>query len=110
MEEQRKLEDTRLAEGTALAMAEREKVKCMAAMKSAETSRKIAELEAQKRISVESEHKKKNVDILSHSPVRYRKYTIEEAVQMRRRILGRRSFLSEEEEEAFSKMNSDSYE
>ena len=59
-------------------MAEREKVKCMAAMKSAETSRKIAELEAQKRISVESEHKKKNVDILSHSPVRYRKYTIEE--------------------------------
>ncbi|KAG4999108.1 hypothetical protein JHK82_020287 [Glycine max] len=78
VEEQRKLEDTRLAEGTALAMAEREKVKCMAAMKSAETSRKIAELEAQKRISVESEHKKKNVDILSHSPVRYRKYTIEE--------------------------------
>lgn len=78
MEEQRKLEDARLAEGTALAMAEREKVKCMAAMKSAETSRKIAELEAQKRISVESEHKKKNVDILSHSPVRYRKYTIEE--------------------------------
>ncbi|KHM99859.1 U-box domain-containing protein 35 [Glycine soja] len=78
VEEQRKLEDARLAEGTALAMAEREKVKCMAAMEAAETSRKIAELEAQKRMSVESAHKKKNADILSHSPARYRKYTIEE--------------------------------
>ncbi|KAK7399052.1 hypothetical protein VNO78_10227 [Psophocarpus tetragonolobus] len=78
MEEQRKLEEAQLAEETALAIAEKEKVKCMAAMEAAETSRRIAELEAQKRTSVESEHRKKTVDILSHSPARYRKYTIEE--------------------------------
>ncbi|KAK7369833.1 hypothetical protein VNO80_11878 [Phaseolus coccineus] len=77
-EEQRKVEEARLAEETALAMVEKEKAKCIAAMEAAETSRKIAELEARKRMSVESGHKKKTADIFSHSPARYRKYTIEE--------------------------------
>ncbi|RDX63444.1 U-box domain-containing protein 35, partial [Mucuna pruriens] len=78
VEEQRKLEESRLAEETALAIAQKEQAKCIAAMEAAETSRRIAELEAQKRMSVESEQKKKTVDILSYSPARYRKYTIEE--------------------------------
>jgi len=71
------VEEARLAEETALAVAEKEKAKCMVAMEAAETSQKIAELEARKRISVESGHRK-TADIFSHSPARYRKYTIEE--------------------------------
>nr|KYP67550.1 U-box domain-containing protein 34 [Cajanus cajan] len=78
VEEQRKLEEARFAEETALALAEKEKAKCIASMEAAETSQKIAELEAQKRMNAESEQKRKTVDILSHSPARYRKYTIEE--------------------------------
>ncbi|KAK7358469.1 hypothetical protein VNO77_00397 [Canavalia gladiata] len=79
LEEQRKLEEARIAEEAALAIAEREKAKCKAAMETAEVHRRIAELEAQKRISAESEQKKMTtMDIRSHGPARYRKYTIEE--------------------------------
>jgi len=76
VEEERKMEETRLAEETALARVEHEKAKCMVAMEAVETSRKIAELEARKRMSVGSGYK--TADIFSHSPARYRKYTIEE--------------------------------
>ncbi|KAK7318042.1 hypothetical protein RJT34_02739 [Clitoria ternatea] len=77
LEEQRKLEEARLSEEAALAIAEKERAKCRAAMEAAEASRRLAELEAQKRISAESEQKK-SVDIISHCPARYRKYPIEE--------------------------------
>uniref|UniRef100_A0A5B7BKV4 RING-type E3 ubiquitin transferase n=1 Tax=Davidia involucrata TaxID=16924 RepID=A0A5B7BKV4_DAVIN len=84
IEEERRLEEARLAEEAALAIAEKEKAKCRAAMESAEASKRIAELEAQKRINaemkalLETEEKKKVLDGLAQNDTRYRRYTIEE--------------------------------
>ncbi|XP_061347664.1 U-box domain-containing protein 35-like [Gastrolobium bilobum] len=78
MEEQRKLEEAKIAEESALAVAEKERAKCKAAMEAADASRKIAELEAHKRMNSESEHRKKTGDTVSHVQARYRKYSIEE--------------------------------
>ncbi|XAR59975.1 Non-specific serine/threonine protein kinase [Bertholletia excelsa] len=79
LEEERRLEEARHAEEAALALVEREKANCKAAIESAEASRRIAELEAQRRISVEmkilGEQEGKT---LPCNDVRYRKYTIEE--------------------------------
>jgi nucleoredoxin len=91
LDEQRKLEDARFSEETALAVAEKEKAKCKVAMDAAEASRKIAELEAQKRANAEmkshsdSDQRKKtggggggSGDSFLHGSARYRRYTIEE--------------------------------
>ncbi|XP_042492007.1 U-box domain-containing protein 35-like isoform X2 [Macadamia integrifolia] len=84
MEEEQKFEDARMAEEAALKIAEKEKAKCRAAIEAAEASQRIAELEAQKRVNAEmkaykeSEEKKKVLDALANSDVRYRKYTIDE--------------------------------
>ncbi|XP_077222635.1 U-box domain-containing protein 35-like [Tasmannia lanceolata] len=84
VEEEGRLEEARLAEETALAIAEMEKAKCRAAIEKAEAAQRIAELEAQRRKNAEmkaiteAEEKKKALDALAHSDVRYRKYTIEE--------------------------------
>lgn len=73
-----------MAEESALAVAEKEKAKSKAAMEAAEAQRRIAELEAQKRINAEiqvlreSEEKRKVVDAFAHQDVRYRRYAIEE--------------------------------
>uniref|UniRef100_A0A804ILG6 RING-type E3 ubiquitin transferase n=1 Tax=Musa acuminata subsp. malaccensis TaxID=214687 RepID=A0A804ILG6_MUSAM len=83
-EEGKRLEEARLSEEAALALAEREKAKRMAAIETAEASKRIAELEAQKRISAElqavkeAEEKIKAFDAMSHTNLRYRRYTIEE--------------------------------
>ncbi|CAM8883786.1 unnamed protein product [Rhodiola kirilowii] len=53
LEEERKLEEARLAEEVALAIAEKERAKCKAAMDAADAHQRIAELEAQKRIMAE---------------------------------------------------------
>ncbi|KAJ4957677.1 hypothetical protein NE237_024788 [Protea cynaroides] len=84
IEEEHKFEEARMAEEAALAIAEKEKAKCKAAIEAAEASQRIAELEAQKRMNAEmkalkeSQEKKKVLASLAHSDVRYRKYTIEE--------------------------------
>ncbi|PIN07101.1 Serine/threonine protein kinase [Handroanthus impetiginosus] len=84
VEEQQRLEEARLAEEAALAIAEKEKEKCRVAIEKAEAAQRIAELEAQKRINAEmkalreSEEKKKVLDKLAQTDVRYRKYSIEE--------------------------------
>ncbi|KAM3379478.1 U-box domain-containing protein 52-like isoform X1 [Capsicum galapagoense] len=84
MEEKRRLEEARLAEEAAIAIAEREKARSRAAIEHAEASQRLAELEAQKRISAEmkalkeAEEKNKILNKLSNSDSRYRKYTIEE--------------------------------
>lgn len=84
LEEQQRLEEARLAEEAAMAIAEKEKVKSRAAIEAAEAAQRIAELESQKRISAEmkalkeAEEKKKALDALANSDVRYRKYSIEE--------------------------------
>ncbi|XP_019054017.1 PREDICTED: U-box domain-containing protein 35-like [Nelumbo nucifera] len=84
MEEEQRLEEARMAEEAALAIAEREKAKCKAAIEAAEAAQRIAELEAQKRINAEmkalkeTEERKKVVESMSQGDIRYRKYTIEE--------------------------------
>ncbi|KAI3892081.1 hypothetical protein MKW92_016863 [Papaver armeniacum] len=84
MEEEHRLHEARMAEENALAMAQKEKAKCMAALEAAEAAQRIAELEAHKRMSAElkamkeSEDKKRALNALAHSDLRYRKYTIEE--------------------------------
>lgn len=84
LEEERRLEEARIAEEAALAIAEKEKAKSRAAMEAAEAQRRIAELEAEKRLNAEmkalreSEEKKKVLDALVNVDVRYRRYPIEE--------------------------------
>ncbi|KAL3825533.1 hypothetical protein ACJIZ3_021562 [Penstemon smallii] len=84
VEEQQRLEEARLAEETALAIAEREKERCKAAIERADAAQRIAELEAQKRLNAEmkavheAEEKKKVMNKLAHNDVRYRRYSIEE--------------------------------
>lgn len=83
-EEEQRLEEARHAEEAALAMVEQEKAKSRAAMEAAEASKRIAELEARKRINAEikafkeADEKKKALDALANQDVRYRKYSIEE--------------------------------
>ncbi|XP_020088900.1 U-box domain-containing protein 35-like isoform X1 [Ananas comosus] len=83
-EEARKFEERKHAEEAALALVEMEKAKCRAAIEAAEAAQRIAELEAQKRLKAErkakreAEEKKRALDALAHSDVRYRKYSIEE--------------------------------
>ncbi|CAN6452646.1 unnamed protein product [Victoria cruziana] len=84
MEEEQKLEAARIAGETALAIAENEKAKCRAATEAAEAAQRIAELEAKKRLNAEmkalkeAEEKKRALDALVQTDLRYRKYTIEE--------------------------------
>ncbi|KAF3785141.1 U-box domain-containing protein 35 [Nymphaea thermarum] len=84
IEDARKLEEARLAGEAALAIAEMEKAKSKAAIEAAEAARRIAEIEAQKRMNAEmkakkeAEEKKKVLDALANSEVRYRKYNIQE--------------------------------
>lgn len=83
LEEQQKLEEARLAEEAALALAEKEKAKCKAAIEAAQAAQRIAELEAQKRMNaemkahIESEGRRA-VDSVGQGDLRYRKYSIEE--------------------------------
>lgn len=81
-EEQQRLEEARLAEEAALALAEKEKAKSRAAIEHAEAAQRIAELESQKRINAElkalKESEEKNKVLNKLSDIRYRKYTIEE--------------------------------
>ncbi|KAG5222000.1 U-box domain-containing protein [Salix suchowensis] len=84
MEEEQRFEEARLAEEAALAIAEREKAKSKAAIEAAEAAQRIAELESQKRMNAEmkarreAEEKRKALDALANSDVRYRRYPIEE--------------------------------
>uniref|UniRef100_A0A0D9VLY7 Protein kinase domain-containing protein n=1 Tax=Leersia perrieri TaxID=77586 RepID=A0A0D9VLY7_9ORYZ len=89
MEEEQRTQETRLTEESAMAMIEQEKAKARAAIEAAEASQRLAELEAQKRISAEmkalkeTEERLKSMATANRSGtggggVRYRKYTIEE--------------------------------
>lgn len=83
LEEEQKLEEAQMSEEAALALAEKEKAKCKAAIEAAEASQRIAELEAQKRVHAEmkaqreAEERRIAIGSLTHE-IRYRKYTIEE--------------------------------
>ncbi|XWS20114.1 hypothetical protein CRYUN_Cryun31cG0072800 [Craigia yunnanensis] len=82
--EERKLEEARLAEETAMALAEAERQKTKAAMVAAKMARRLADMETQKRklaelkANREEEVKKKALDQLVNNKAVYRKYTIDE--------------------------------
>ncbi|OEL35258.1 Cytochrome P450 709B2, partial [Dichanthelium oligosanthes] len=87
MEEEQKTQDSRITEGSAMAMIEREKARAKAAIEAAEASQRIAEMEVQKRITAEKKLLKEAEDRksrggggMSHE-VRYRRYSIEEIEQ-----------------------------
>lgn len=78
------VEEVRLSQEAALAIAEQEKAKALAAMEEAEEARKKAEEEAQKRREAEmmarreAEEKDRVLTALAQNDNRYRKYTIQE--------------------------------
>lgn len=87
VEEERRLEEARLAEEAARASAEKEKAKCRAAMEAAEAAQRIAKREAQRRINIEMKilgEAEGNMTVESDTlamndvVIRYRKYTIDE--------------------------------
>lgn len=67
-----------------MAVAEKEKAKCRAALEAAEAAKRFAELEAKKRMCAEmkafreAEERKKTLTVMTQADLRYRKYTIEE--------------------------------
>ncbi|KAL6563312.1 hypothetical protein OROHE_005899 [Orobanche hederae] len=79
-----KLAEAKHGQETALAIVEREKQKCKAAVEIAHKAQRIAELESEKRkraekkFKHESEEKQKAIDALARSVIRYRRYSIEE--------------------------------
>ncbi|RWW17851.1 hypothetical protein GW17_00018201 [Ensete ventricosum] len=84
IEEEKRLYEAHMAEDAAMALVERERAKCRAAIEAAQAEHRVAELEAQKRIDAgmeaikEAAMMKKALDSLAHADVRYRKYAIEE--------------------------------
>ncbi|XP_047315319.1 U-box domain-containing protein 35-like [Impatiens glandulifera] len=85
LDEERRLQEARMSEEAALAMAEKEKAKCKVAMENAEASRRIAELESKKRLTAErkalmdqdnKQTGKGNNNLLANSSCR--RYSIEE--------------------------------
>ncbi|KAL2455100.1 Protein kinase protein with adenine nucleotide alpha hydrolase-like domain [Forsythia ovata] len=83
-EEARKLEEVKHAQEAALAIVEREKQKCKAAVEAAHKAQQMAEMESEKRkraelkFKFESQEKQKAMEALSRIEVRYRKYSIDE--------------------------------
>ncbi|XP_040863891.1 U-box domain-containing protein 35 [Glycine max] len=84
LEEEKKIQEARLAQEAAMAIAEKEKARCRVAMETAEASKKIAEVETHRRAGVEVkalkevEEKRKLLDNLALTDVRYRRYCVEE--------------------------------
>ncbi|KAM0956411.1 hypothetical protein COP2_025299 [Malus domestica] len=83
-EEEQKLEEARLAQEAAQAVAEREKARCKAAIEAADAAKRIAELESNKRANAEikalreAEDMRKLLSNLAHTDDKYRRYSIEE--------------------------------
>lgn len=83
-EEEKKIEEARLAQEAAMAVAEKEKARSKVALETAEAAKKIALVESQKRASVEmkalkeAKEMRKLLDNLAQTDVKYRRYGIEE--------------------------------
>lgn len=79
---------------TTMAIIEREKMKCKAAVELAHTAQRIAELESEKRrtaemkYKTESEEKEKAINALANTEIQYRKYTMEEIQQATKYFAG----------------------
>ncbi|KAK7381477.1 hypothetical protein VNO80_00020 [Phaseolus coccineus] len=84
IENGKKLEEARLSQEAAEAMAEKEKERSKAAKETAEAAKRIARVETKKRADVEvkclkeAEERRKLLENLTRTDKRYRKYTMEE--------------------------------
>ncbi|KAL3632942.1 hypothetical protein CASFOL_025926 [Castilleja foliolosa] len=84
LDEGSKLGEATQAHEAALAIVEREKLMCKAAVEVAHKAQRIAELETEKRkiaemkFKQESEEKQKAINALARSEIRYRRYTTDE--------------------------------
>ncbi|KAK2965457.1 hypothetical protein RJ640_008251 [Escallonia rubra] len=80
IEEERRLEEARIAEEAAKLAAEQEKAKCRAAIEKAEAAQRIAQMESERRRNAEMKAiKRQNVlNTLSQNDFRYRRYTIDQ--------------------------------
>ncbi|XP_048628020.1 U-box domain-containing protein 52-like isoform X1 [Brassica napus] len=76
-EEERRLEEAKSSEEAAMSIVEKERAKAKAALEAAEAAKRLAEVEAKRRVTVEMTALKES-DSFSHGFVRYRKYTVEE--------------------------------
>ncbi|KAE8651694.1 hypothetical protein Csa_006649 [Cucumis sativus] len=86
VEEEQRFEAARMGEEAALAMAEKEKIKCKAAMEAAEAAQKNAALEAKRRakvekmVDMEAQEMRRTLSFsgYGHAEIGYRKYEIQE--------------------------------
>ncbi|TYI31533.1 hypothetical protein ES332_A05G457300v1 [Gossypium tomentosum] len=82
--EERKLEEAKLSEEAAVALAEAEREKTKAAMDAAQTAQRLADMEARKRklaelkANQEEEEKQRALDKLVNNKAAYRKYTLDD--------------------------------
>ncbi|VVA95804.1 unnamed protein product [Arabis nemorensis] len=76
-EEERRLEEAKSSEEAAMSIVEKERAKAKAAMEAAEAAKRLAEVEAKRRLTAEMKALKES-DSFSRGFVRYRKYTVEE--------------------------------
>ncbi|KAL1224185.1 U-box domain-containing protein 35 [Cardamine amara subsp. amara] len=77
-EEEKRLEELKMTEETAISMMEKERAKAKTAMEAAEAANRLAEVEAKKRLNAEMKQLKESDSFSRHSIVRYRKYTVQE--------------------------------
>ncbi|KAL0354521.1 UNVERIFIED_CONTAM: U-box domain-containing protein 52 [Sesamum radiatum] len=82
--EANELEEAQHAQEAALAIVEREKLKCKVAVEVAYMAQRIAELESEKRkqaemkFKKEAEERQKVIDSIAYTEIRYRRYTMDE--------------------------------
>ncbi|KAL1205677.1 U-box domain-containing protein 34 [Cardamine amara subsp. amara] len=76
-EEERRLEEAKSSEEAAMSIVEKERAKAKAALEAAEAAKRLAEVEAKRRLTAEMKALKES-ESFSRGFVRYRKYTVEE--------------------------------
>ncbi|CAF2258206.1 unnamed protein product [Brassica napus] len=77
-EEERRMEELKMTEETAMSMVEKERAKARTATEAAEAAHRLAEAEAKRRLNAEMKVLKENDSFPRHSIVRYRKYSVQE--------------------------------
>lgn len=77
-EEERRMEELKMTEETAMSMVEKERAKAKTAVEAAEAANRLAEVEAKKRVTAEMKALKESDSFSRHSIVRYRKYSVQD--------------------------------
>ncbi|KZV44519.1 U-box domain-containing protein 52-like [Dorcoceras hygrometricum] len=81
IEEERRLEEARIADGAARLVAEQERAMYKEALEKAQAAQRVAEMESKKRVDAEMkalQEVERNEKAMAISTLRYRRYTIEE--------------------------------